>query len=88
MIYCYEMRKVCGSCVEHSALKEFGSMFDAGTIHAQFPSNIQPNYQQRGKYWNKDQGGKGLDFETIDLPTREWDGSIVQLQALAAQIEA
>jgi len=41
------MKKVCGSCVELSPLKIFGSMFDAETIHAQFPSNIEPNNQ-----WN------------------------------------
>jgi hypothetical protein len=42
MISCYETRKVCGSCVEPSPLKKFGSMFDAEAIHTQIPSNIQP----------------------------------------------
>src|SRR2546421_12885354 len=45
MICCYEMRKGRGSCVEPSSLKNFGSMFDAEAIHAQIPSNIEPNYQ-------------------------------------------
>src|SRR6266566_2259379 len=44
MICCYEMRKGRGSCVEPSSLKNFGSMFDAEAIHAQIPSNIEPNY--------------------------------------------
>src|SRR5947209_20487700 len=43
-ICCYKMRKACGSCVEPSPLKIFGLMFDAEAIHAQNPSNIQPNY--------------------------------------------
>ncbi len=38
------MRKGRGSCVEPSSLKNFGSMFDAEAIHAQIPSNIEPNY--------------------------------------------
>src|SRR5436305_403382 len=46
MICCYEMRKGRGSCVEPSSLKNFGSMFDAEAIHAQIPSNIEPNYQR------------------------------------------
>src|SRR5947207_3498798 len=46
MICCYEMRKGRGSCVEPSSLKKFGSMFDAEAIHAQIPSNIEPNYQR------------------------------------------
>jgi len=46
MICCYEMRKGRGSCVEPSSLKNLGSMFDAEAIHAQIPSNIEPNYQQ------------------------------------------
>src|SRR5437667_3147876 len=45
MICCYEMRKGRGSCVEPSSLKNLGSMFDAEAIHAQIPSNIEPNYQ-------------------------------------------
>src|SRR5437588_849081 len=49
MICCYEMRKGRGSCVEPSSLKNFGSMFDAEAIHAQIPSNIEPNYQVVGK---------------------------------------
>ena len=40
------MRKGRGSCVEPSSLKNFGSMFDAEAIHAQIPSNIEPNYQR------------------------------------------
>src|SRR5205807_7683711 len=47
MICCYEMRKGRGSCVEPSSLKNFGLMFDAEAIHAQIPSNIEPNYQPR-----------------------------------------
>jgi hypothetical protein len=39
------MRKERGSCVEHSPLKKFGSIFDTEEIYAQIPSNIQPNYQ-------------------------------------------
>src|SRR6266576_649769 len=46
MICCYEMRKGRGSGVEPSSLKNFGSMFDAEAIHAQIPSNIEPNYQR------------------------------------------
>src|SRR5436309_6921929 len=46
MICCYEIRKGRGSCVEPSSLKNFGSMFDAEAIHAQIPSNIEPNYQR------------------------------------------
>src|SRR2546430_13231023 len=46
MICCYEMRKGRGSCVEPSSLKNFGLMFDAEAIHAQIPSNIEPNYQR------------------------------------------
>src|SRR5881409_3791444 len=46
MICCYEMRKGRGSCVEPSSLKNLGSMFDAEAIHAQIPSNIEPNYQR------------------------------------------
>src|SRR5437763_8835255 len=46
MICCYEMRKGRGSCVEPSSLKNFGSMFGAEAIHAQIPSNIEPNYQR------------------------------------------
>jgi len=43
---------------------------------------------QRGKYWISEQNGKAFDFGAVLLPTREWDASIVQLQALAAQIDA
>src|SRR5438874_2323588 len=46
MICCYEMRKGRGSCVEPSSLKNLGSMFDAEAIHAQIPSNIEPNYHE------------------------------------------
>src|SRR5207237_9238504 len=46
MIWYYEMRKGRRSCVEPSSLKNFGSMFDAEAIHAQIPSNIEPNYQR------------------------------------------
>ena len=43
---------------------------------------------QRGKYWNSEQNGKAFDFGAVLLPTREWDASIVQLQALVDQIGA
>ena len=43
---------------------------------------------QRGKYWNSEQNGNAFDFGAVLLPTREWDASIVQLQALADQIGA
>jgi hypothetical protein len=38
-------KEACGSCVEPSSLKIFGSMFDTGAIYAQIPSKIQPIYQ-------------------------------------------
>ena len=43
---------------------------------------------QRGKYWNSEQNSKAFDFGAIPSPTREWNASIVQLQALADQIDA
>jgi hypothetical protein len=46
IVCCYEMGKAYGSGVEHSPSKFFGSMFDAAAIHAQIPSNIEPNYHQ------------------------------------------
>ena len=53
------MRKGRGSCVEPSSLKNFGSMFDAEAIHAQIPSNIEPNYHLLLKHVNSVRISKG-----------------------------
>lgn len=45
MICSYEVSEACGSGVEPSPQNFLGSMFDVEAIHAQFPSNIEPNYQ-------------------------------------------
>ncbi len=41
--------------------------------------------EQYGKYWVKEQGGKGQDLRAITLPKREWDTALDQLHTLAAQ---
>ena len=85
MICCHEMRKACGSCVEHSPLKKFGSMFDAEAIHAQFPSNIEPNYQIFGQISpNSRKSGRIFGQTSHDpLPKRTklhiWWKPVVQL---------
>ena len=43
--------------------------------------------KQKGKYWNKAQGGKGRDFETVSLPRREWDDSLRQLRESADVVD-
>jgi hypothetical protein len=43
--------------------------------------------EQRGKYWNKVQGGKGFDFEIVPLTIKEWDAILHQLVVLADQID-
>lgn len=42
--------------------------------------------EQKGKYWVKEQGGKGQDLRAITLPKREWDVALDQLHTLAAQL--
>src|SRR5438477_724372 len=68
MICCYEMRKGRGSCVEPSSLKNFGSMFDAEAIHAQIPSNIEPNYQRTWCHGHKTGHASFLSSYIANLP--------------------
>jgi hypothetical protein len=42
--------------------------------------------EQKGKYWVKEQGGKGQDLRAITLPKREWDTALDHLHTLAAQL--
>ena len=62
------MRKGRGSCVEPSSLKNFGSMFDAEAIHAQIPSNIEPNYQRTWCNGHKTGNASFLSSYIANLP--------------------
>ncbi len=43
--------------------------------------------RQKGKYWNKEQGGNGIDFEAVPLQKKEWDENLRQLRELADVVD-
>ena len=42
--------------------------------------------EQKGKYWVKEQGGRGQNLRAITTPKREWDTSLDHLHTQAAQL--
>jgi hypothetical protein len=44
--------------------------------------------EQKGVYWTMDQGDVLLDFGPITPSSTDWDTTLLQIQALAAQVDA